>query len=56
MLLRLRIPILFGHSKVDNMNDILSLTRYLADQEVVGFDVSVDEVLFVDSLDTRKLH
>ena len=54
-MLRLRIPILFGHSEVHNMDDILSLAGYLADQEVVGFDVPVDEVLFVDRLDTGKL-
>ena len=56
MLLCLGISILFGHAEVHHVDDISSFCVWSTNKEVVRFDVSVDEVLFVDSLDTRKLH
>lgn len=62
MLLRFGIAVLLGHSEVDNVNDSLAgvlLVRVVAElsnQEVVGFNIAVDEVLLVDSLDAGKLH
>jgi hypothetical protein len=42
MLFGLRITILLGHTKVDNMNYVGGLGIRAADKEVVGFDVAVD--------------
>jgi hypothetical protein len=55
VLLRLGIAVLLGHAKVDNVDDIGALGAWTADEEVVGLDVTVDEVLLVDGLDTRQL-
>lgn len=62
MLLRFGITVLLGHSEVDNVNNSLAgvlLVRVVAElsnQEVVGLDIAVNEVLLVDSLDAGKLH
>ena len=55
VLLRLGIAVLLGHSEVDNVNDILRLRVRSAYEEIVGLDVSVDEVLLVDGLYPRQL-
>lgn len=47
MLLRLGISILLGHAEVDDVDDILSLSVRSANEEVVGLDVAVDEILLV---------
>ena len=54
-MLRLGITVLLRHAKVNDVDDIGGLGSGAADQEVVGFDVSVDQVLLVDSLDARQL-
>ena len=46
MLLRLRVTVLLSHTEVDNMNDIGAFRAGSANEEVVGLDVSVDQVLF----------
>jgi len=51
VLLGLGIAVLLGHSKVYNVDDIGALGAGAADQEVVGLDIAVDEVLLVDGLD-----
>jgi hypothetical protein len=53
--IRLRIPVLLGHSEIDNMDDILPLGGRTSDQEVVGLDITVDQVLLVDGLDPGDL-
>ena len=53
MLLRLRIPILFRHSEIDDVNDVGGFRRRSSDEEIVRFDIAVDEVLLVDDLDPR---
>jgi hypothetical protein len=55
VLLRLRVAVLLGHTEVDDVNHISGFSAWPSDEEVVGFDVSVDEVLFVDRLDAGKL-
>jgi len=55
VLLRLGVTVLLGHAEVDDMDDVGALGAWPADQEVVGLDVSVDEVLLVDGLDARQL-
>lgn len=49
---RLGISILFRHTKVDDVNGVCALCAGSADEEVVRFDISVDEVSLVDSLDS----
>ena len=46
---RLRVPILLGQTKVDNVDLIPSLAN--AHQEVVGLDITMDEGLGVDVFD-----
>lgn len=62
VLFRLRVAILLCHTKIHNMNYALArvllvgVVAKLSNEEVVGLDVAVNEVLFVNSLDTGKLH
>ena len=53
--IRLGIPVLLGHSEIDDVNDIFSLGTGTSDQEVVGLDVTVDQVLFMNRLDPGDL-
>jgi hypothetical protein len=55
MLLSLGVSILFGHTKVDDVDDIRRFRVGSTDEEVVRLDVSVYEVLFVNGLYTGKL-
>lgn len=55
VLLRLGISVLFGHAKVDDMDNIGDLGVRTANEEVVGFDIPIDHVLFVDRLHSRQL-
>jgi hypothetical protein len=55
VLLRLGVTILLGHAKVDHVDHVGALGARTPDEEVVGLDVPVDEVLLVDSLDARQL-
>ena len=48
--LRLGVPILLRHAEVDNVDHILALGARSTDQEVVGLDVSVDQILLVNCL------
>lgn len=55
VLLGLGISVLLGHAKVNYVNHVGSLGAWSSDEEVVRFDIPVDQILFVDCLDTRKL-
>jgi hypothetical protein len=55
VLLGLGISVLLGHAKVDDVNHICSLGARSSDEEVVRFNIAIDQILFVDCLDTRKL-
>lgn len=46
---------MLGHAEVDNMDYVRSFRVWSPDQEVIGLDVSVNQVLFVNRLDARKL-
>jgi hypothetical protein len=50
VLFRLGVTILLGHAKIDDVDDIGGFGARSADEEIVRFDISVDEVLFVDRL------
>ena len=52
MLLGLWVSVLFGHSEIDDMDDIGGFGTGASDEEVVGLDVSVDQVAVVDRLDS----
>lgn len=52
VLLCLGVTVLLRHTEVDDMDDIGALGARAADEEVVGFDVAVDEVLLVDGLNS----
>ena len=49
------VTVLLRHTKIDDMDDISSFRVWTSNEEVVGFDVTVDEVLFVDCLNSRQL-
>ena len=55
MLLRFGVSVLFGHAKVDDVDNIGGLGGRSADEEIVRLDVSVDHVLLVDGLDSGEL-
>lgn len=55
MLFRLWVSILFSHSEIDNMDDIGSFCSRTTNQEIIGLDISVDEIFFVDCLDAGEL-
>lgn len=55
MLFRFGITILLGHTEVDDVNDVGGFRVGSAYQKVVGLDISVDQVLFVDCLYSGKL-
>lgn len=53
--LRLGIPVLFCHTKVDDVDGVGALSGWSTNEEVVGLNVPVDEVLLVNGLDASKL-
>lgn len=55
VLLGLRVAVLLRHTKVNDMNHVRRLRAWSANEEVVWLDVTVDEVLLVDGLYSRKL-
>jgi hypothetical protein len=55
VLLRLGITVLLGHTEVDNVDHVGALGAWATNEEVVGLDVPVDEVLLVDGLNSRQL-
>ena len=55
MLLSLWVAVLLGHAEINNVNDIGCFASGATNKEVVGFDISVDQVLFMNSLNTGEL-
>ena len=55
MLLCFGISILFGHAKIEDVNDVDGFGVGSADEEIVGLDIAIDEVLFVNGLYSRQL-
>lgn len=56
MLFGLWVPVLLRHSKVNNVNNVGCFSVWSTNQEIIGLDVPVDEVLFVDRLNSRQLN
>lgn len=46
---------MLGHSKVNDVDYIGGLGVRATDEEVVGLDITVDQVLFVDCLNAGEL-
>lgn len=55
VLLCLRVTVLLCHTEVHDVNYISTLRTRTANEEVVGLDVAVDEVLLVNGLNPRQL-
>ena len=55
MLPRLCIPVLLRHPGVDDMDKVRVLSPRPVDEEVIGLDIPVDEVLVVDRLYAGEL-
>jgi hypothetical protein len=55
MLFGFWVSVLFGHAKINDVNDVGRFAVRSTNQEIIGFDVAVDEVFFVDCLDSREL-
>lgn len=53
MLLSFGVAVLLGHAKVDDVHEVGALGHGTTDEKVVWLDVTVDEVLLVDGLNTR---
>ena len=54
MLLGLGIPVLLGHTKVNDIYHVL-FAGCTTDEEVIRLDISVDEIFFVERLNSRDL-
>ena len=52
---RLGVTVLLGHTKVNDVDGIGSFRCRSTNQEVIRFDVSVDQILLMDCLHPRKL-
>ena len=55
MLFCLGVSVLFCHAKIYDVDDIGHFGARTADEEIVWFDVAVDQVLLVNSLHARQL-
>lgn len=55
MLFCLRVSVLFGHTKVNDVNNIRGFGPRTTDEEVVRLDISVDEILLVNGLHSGEL-
>ena len=55
VLLGLGIAILLCHTEIDDVDHIGTLGARSTDEEVVGLDIAVDQVLLVDGLHPRQL-
>lgn len=51
----LRISVLFRHTKVDDMDKVGVLGPGAANEKVVGLDITINQILFVDGLCPCKL-
>lgn len=56
MLFRLRITVLFRHTEIDDVDEVRVARPRPPDEEVIRFDIAVDEVSVMNSLHARNLH
>ena len=55
MLLSLWVSVLLRHAEINDVNDIGRFRVWSTDEEIVGFDVSIYQVLLVYGLNTGQL-
>lgn len=55
VLLRSRIPVLLGHAEIDRMDQVGRFGPWSTDEEIVWLDVSVNQVLLMNRLDSSDL-
>jgi len=55
MLFGFWVSVLFGHAKINDVNDVGRFGVRSTNQEIIRFDVAVNEVLFMDCLDSGEL-
>ena len=55
MLLRFWIAVLLCHTEVDNMDNASAFASWSADQKIIGLNIAINEILFMDSLNPRQL-
>lgn len=56
VLLRLWVTVLLSHTEIHNVNYVSAFGARSANEKVVRLDVAIDEVLLVNSLNSRQLH
>lgn len=56
VLLCFRVSVLLCHAKIDKENIVSGLSAGLADQKVVWLNITVNEVVIVNGLNTSKLY
>ena len=54
MLLCLWVSVLLRHTKIDNVDNVLGFGVWASNEKVVGLDVAVYQVLFVDRLNAGQ--
>lgn len=52
MLFCLGVPILFGHTEIDHMDNIGGLRSWPPDKKVIRLDIPVDQIFFVNGLNS----
>ena len=55
VLLGFWVAILLCHAKVDDVDKVCVFSAWSANKKIVGLDISIDQVLFVNCLDSSKL-
>jgi len=55
VLLGFGISVLFCHAEIDHVDDIGSFRIWPSNQEVIWFDVSINQILLVNCLHSRQL-
>lgn len=48
------VVVLFGYVEIDDVDNIRGFCFWVVDEEVIRFDVLVNEVFFVNGLNMRK--
>lgn len=55
MLFSFRITVLFGHAKINHVDGVCIFCSWAPYQEIIGLDISVDQIPLVDALYTSDL-
>jgi hypothetical protein len=55
MLFSFRVSILFGHTEIYHIYSVGRLVARTTNEEIIGFYISIDEILLMYSLDSGDL-